>query len=116
MINNRLLFDLALSLDCSPDRYDAVKDIIDAMRQVYIEIPHPETVNMPPAEDVTSRKLSLEACLLMLKFFQETDKKLSHASAKSIVDQKRNMNMIRTNLEKFNKSEKPIKITKKLIN
>lgn len=41
MINNRLLFDLALVLDCSPDRYDAVKEVIDALRQVYISIPLP---------------------------------------------------------------------------
>lgn len=27
-----------MALDCSPEHYDAVKDLIDAIRQVYIGI------------------------------------------------------------------------------
>lgn len=38
MINNRILFDATMALDCSPDHHDSVKDIIDAVRQVYIGI------------------------------------------------------------------------------
>ena len=30
-----------MALDCSPEHYDAVKDLIDAIRQVYIGIPVP---------------------------------------------------------------------------
>ena len=59
MINNRLIFDLALAFDCSPDRYDAVRDLMKALRQVYISIPLPETVSMPPPEDANARRLSL---------------------------------------------------------
>lgn len=41
MINNRLIFDLALVLDCCQDRYDAVRDLMDALRQVYVGVPLP---------------------------------------------------------------------------
>jgi hypothetical protein len=35
LVGNRLIFDAALVLDCSPDHYDAVREVIDALNQVY---------------------------------------------------------------------------------
>jgi hypothetical protein len=70
MINNRLLFDSAIALDCSPDRYDSVKEVIDAMRQLYIGIPVPEAIAIPPLEDLTSKRLSMEVALILLRNLQ----------------------------------------------
>lgn len=41
IINNRFLFDAAMALDCSTEHYDAVREVIDSIRQVYIGIPVP---------------------------------------------------------------------------
>jgi hypothetical protein len=115
MINSRLIFDAVMALDLSPDRIDAVKELIDAMRDVYVGIPLPEAVSLPPAEDTNARKQSIEACLMMLKYFQETEKKMTRAKAEPFVLEKNKLNKIRTNLEAFNKAEKPLKVAKKLV-
>lgn len=49
MIGNRILFDSAMALDCSPDHYDAVREIIDAVRQVYVGIVAPDNISVPPS-------------------------------------------------------------------
>jgi flagellar biosynthesis/type III secretory pathway protein FliH len=41
LINNRILFDSAMALDCSPEHYDAVREVVDAVRQVYMGIAIP---------------------------------------------------------------------------
>ena len=41
MINNRLIFDATMILDCREDRYDAIKEVVSAMRQIYIGVPLP---------------------------------------------------------------------------
>ena len=48
MINNRLIFDAAMALDCNSERSDAVKELVDAMKEVYTGISLPEAVTMPP--------------------------------------------------------------------
>lgn len=58
MINNKLLFDCAVALDCSADHYDCVREIIDAVRQVYIGVVVPETISIPPPEDINGRRLA----------------------------------------------------------
>ena len=67
MIGSRMLFDSAMELDCCPQRSDGVRDIIDALRQVYIGIPIPETITVPPPEDAVSRRHTLELFIALLK-------------------------------------------------
>ena len=43
-----MIFDAAMALDCDPNRSDAVKELIDAVRQVYIGVPLPEAITTPP--------------------------------------------------------------------
>ena len=59
--------------------------------------------------------MSLEICLKLLKYLQETDKKMPQPDAEKLVQQKNKLNYIRNNIEKFNNTEKPLKVTKKLI-
>jgi hypothetical protein len=85
LINNRVLFDAAIALDCSPDRYDSVKEVIDAMRQLYIGIPIPEAVAVPPLEDLTSKRLSMEVSLILLRYLQETDRKMQGVDSEKAI-------------------------------
>ena len=75
-----------------------MKELVDAMRQIYVGIPLPETISMPPPEDVNAKKLSLEACLMILKYLQETEKKMPRHTAEDLVKNKNNLNWIRTNV------------------
>lgn len=59
LVGNRFIFDAALALDCSSDHYDAVREVIDALKQLYIGIKLPENINMPPPEDAQARRTSL---------------------------------------------------------
>lgn len=81
IITNKILFDSALALDCSPDHYDAVREIIDAVRQVYIGIKVPETISLPPPEDMNSKKISLEIALMLLKALQDNEKRMNQLEA-----------------------------------
>jgi len=65
-----VLFDSAIALDCCPERYDSVKEVIDAMRQLYIGIPIPESIAVPPLEDLTSKRLSMDVALVLLRHLQ----------------------------------------------
>ena len=67
MIGSRMLFDGAMAIDCCPDKSDAVRDMIDALRQVYIGIPIPDTITVPPPEDTISRRHAMEVFVLLLK-------------------------------------------------
>lgn len=49
MVNNKLFYDAAMALDCSADHHDAAREIVDAMRKLYIGIQAPEIITMPPA-------------------------------------------------------------------
>lgn len=71
MIGNRILFDSAMALDCSPEHYDAVREIIDAVRQVYVGIVAPDNISAPPSEDLNSKKLAFEVGMLLLKSVQD---------------------------------------------
>jgi hypothetical protein len=42
--------------------------------------------------------MSLEVCLQLLKYLQETDKKMSHAEADGFVERKNKLNIIRNNI------------------
>jgi hypothetical protein len=46
-------------LDCSSEHYDAVREVVDAMRQLYIGIKFPENINIPPPEDANARRMCL---------------------------------------------------------
>ena len=43
-----MIFDAAMALDCNAEKNDAVKELVDAVRQVYIGVPLPEAVTTPP--------------------------------------------------------------------
>lgn len=115
MIGNRILFDSAMALDCSPDHYDAVREIIDAVRQVYVGIVAPDNISAPPSEDLNSKKLAFEVAMLLLKSVQDNEKRMNHADSERHVAAKAKLNLIRYNLDRFNKTEKPLKVAKKLI-
>lgn len=51
----------------------------------------------------------------MLKALQDNDRRMNAADTQPLVIAKKSLNKIRANIEKFNKSEKPLKIIKKLI-
>lgn len=59
LVGNRFIFDAALALDCSSDHYDAVREVVDALRQVYMGLKLPDNISMPPAEDSQARRMSL---------------------------------------------------------
>lgn len=48
LVGSRFIFDAVLTLDCSANHYDAVREVVDAFRQLYIGIQIPEAVTMPP--------------------------------------------------------------------
>jgi hypothetical protein len=48
MITSNLLFDYTLLYDCRPKKMDAVKDLINAISQLYIGVPPPEGIVLPP--------------------------------------------------------------------
>lgn len=60
-----------MALDCSPEHYDAVRELIDAIRQVYIGVPFPDGITIPPPEDIQARRLSMEVLVTLLKALQE---------------------------------------------
>ena len=55
------------------------------MRQVYIGIVLPEAVTIPPQDDVNAKKLSIDACLMILKYLHDTEKKMSRNAAEGLV-------------------------------
>ena len=65
-----MIFDAAMALDCNAEKNDAVKELVDAVRQVYIGVPLPEAVTTPPPEDHNARKLSMEVAMMILKYLQ----------------------------------------------
>lgn len=93
-----------MALDCSPDHHDSVKDIIDAVRQVYIGIVVPQTISVPPPEDVNSRRVCFEIAMTLLKALQENDKKMNQVEADKLFASKLKLNLIRANIESFNKT------------
>lgn len=49
------MFDYTLLYDCHPKKMDAVKKLMSAIAQLYIGVPPPEGIILPP-EDINVRK------------------------------------------------------------
>lgn len=64
---------------------------------------------------MNSKKLSFEVAMLLLKSVQDNEKRMNHADSDKLVAAKARLNLIRHNLDRFNKTEKPLKVVKKLI-
>lgn len=115
LINNRILFDAAMALDCSPQHYDAVREVVDALRQVYTGIVIPEAISIPPPEDINAKRVSFEVAMLLLKHLQDNERRMAPAETDRLVASKAKLNLVRRNIDRFNKSEKPLKVVKKLV-
>lgn len=113
--NSRLLFDAAVALDCSPLHYDAVRELVDALRTLYLGLPLPEAIAVPPPEDLAAKRLALEVALNILRHLQETDRRLPAGECERMVAEKGRLNVERGNIERFNRAEKPTKVVKKLV-
>ena len=98
IINNRILFDAAIALDCSPEHYDAVREVVDALRQVYVGIPVPETISLPPPEDTNAKRLSFEVAMLLLKNLQDNERRMNQDDAERLISEKARLNVIRKNI------------------
>lgn len=88
---------------------------MDAVKQVYIGIVVPEAISIPPPEDVNAKRVSFEVAILLLKHLQDNEKRMNPVDADKLFASKSKLNLIRKNIERFNKSEKPVKIVKKLV-
>ena len=93
-----------MALDCSTERSNSVKELVDAMRQIYVGISLPEALSMPPPEDINAKKLSIEICLMVLKYLKDTEKKMSVLNSEQMVQEKNARNKFSRNLERFNKA------------
>ncbi len=102
IINNRLLFDAAMALDCSPEHYDAVREVVDAIRQVYTGITIPEAISIPPPEDGNAKRVSFEVAMLLLKHLQDNDRRMNQVEADKLIASKAKLNKIRKNIDRFN--------------
>jgi hypothetical protein len=74
IIHSRIIFDLGMAYDCHIKREDVVRELIDAVKQVYIGITVPENITLPPPEDIGSKKIAFEVTMLLLKSIQEAAK------------------------------------------
>jgi hypothetical protein len=82
---------------------------------VYTGVAIPEAISLPPPEDANAKRLSFEVAMLLLKHLQDNERRMSQADADRLFASKAKLNLIRKNIERFNKSEKPLKVVKKLV-
>lgn len=61
------------------------------------------------------KKLAYEVSLLFMKTLQELDRGMNKDEAGRYIEVKDRMNLLKMNIERFNKAEKPIKVIIKLI-
>lgn len=53
--------------------------------------------------------------MLLLKHLQDNDRRMNQTDSDRLFASKAKLNLIRKNIERFNKTEKPVKIVKKLV-
>jgi hypothetical protein len=53
--------------------------------------------------------------MLLLKNLQDNDRRMNQTDSDRLFASKFKLNIIRKNIDRFNKSEKPVKIVKKLV-
>lgn len=58
IVHSKIIFDLSLEYDCSSSKTDAVKELIDAVKTLYIGIPIPEGIAVPIIEESSVRRHS----------------------------------------------------------